>query len=144
MNIEELRNIRHIFIESCPSLPKPQDVEFWSSTRKKRVKNLCEMYGAENLKNLIFDKVEKSDFLTNRSGKWAGCSFDWIIKPENVQKIAEGNYDNRASSGGYENPNRSYDIEKAIIEAEDDQLVYIKNAKRRLERKNEKKARNSG
>ncbi len=130
MNIEELRNIRHIFIESCPSLPKPQDVEFWSSTRKKRVKNLCDMYGAENLKSLIFDKVEKSDFLTNRSGKWAGCSFDWIIKPENVQKIAEGNYDNRASSVGYENPNRSYDIEKAIKKAERTP-TYVKKSQRR-------------
>lgn len=114
MSSEELRKIRHMFIECCPSLPKPQDVDFWSSTRKKRVRVLITMYGVENVKAMIFDKVEQSDFLTNRSGKWSGCSFDWIIKPENVQKIIEGNYDNKTTIN---NANRSYDLDAAMFEA---------------------------
>ena len=41
-------------------------------------------------------KAEASDFLTGRNGGWGGCGFDWILKPANLSKILEGNYDNRA------------------------------------------------
>lgn len=128
MNSEELRDIRHLFIECCPSLPKPQDVEFWSAVRKKRTKSLLGLYGRDGLKEKLFDKVEKSDFLTNRSGKWSGCSFDWIIKPENVQKIVEGNYDNRDA----DKPNQhSYDIEAAIKKSENVPNYFDLKKKRR-------------
>ncbi len=52
----------------------------------------------------FFELVHSSDFLSGRNGKWLNCSFDWIIKPSNRQKILEGNYhkDNKNSgnSGG--------------------------------------------
>lgn len=37
----------------------------------------------------VFAKVERSDFL--REGRF--CTFDWIMKRANFQKIIEGNYD---------------------------------------------------
>lgn len=40
----------------------------------------------------FFRKVADSSFLC---GAWKGCGFDWIVKPANLQKIVEGNYDNR-------------------------------------------------
>ena len=40
----------------------------------------------------VFGKVEASPFLRG-DGKWKGCTFDWIIKRANFQKILEGNYD---------------------------------------------------
>ena len=43
----------------------------------------------------FFERVEKSDFLSNRQGNFTSCSFDWIIREKNRQKILEGNYDNK-------------------------------------------------
>ena len=47
----------------------------------------------------VFKKVEQSDFLTGRTGNWR-CSFDWVLKPSNWQKISEGNYDNKRGDCG--------------------------------------------
>ena len=43
----------------------------------------------------LFRFIDKSDFLTGRNGAWMSCSFDWIIKSDNLVKIIEGNYDNK-------------------------------------------------
>ncbi len=40
----------------------------------------------------LFEKVEKSDFLSGRKGGWR-ADFDWIMKPEHILKILEGKYD---------------------------------------------------
>lgn len=40
----------------------------------------------------FFPMIAESEFLTGRNGKWTNCSFDWIIKPSNFQKIREGTY----------------------------------------------------
>jgi hypothetical protein len=40
----------------------------------------------------VFGKVEASPFLRG-DGKWQGCTFDWVMKRANFQKIIEGNYD---------------------------------------------------
>ena len=50
-------------------------------------------------------KVESSDFLSGRSGKWH-ATFDWIINPSNAVKIIEGNYSGKAKA------NSSYDIDE--------------------------------
>jgi hypothetical protein len=42
----------------------------------------------------LFQRVEQSDFLSGRNGKWNGCSFSWIINTPNTSKIIAGNYDN--------------------------------------------------
>lgn len=36
--------------------------------------------------------VEESEFLSGRSGKWAGANFDWLLNPKNFRKVIEGNY----------------------------------------------------
>ena len=41
-------------------------------------------------------KVAESDYLTGRSGKWYGCGFDWLFVKNNMIKVLEGNYANRA------------------------------------------------
>ncbi|MGN1131857.1 MAG: helix-turn-helix domain-containing protein, partial [Ruminococcus sp.] len=102
------------FSEICKSLPKPQEI----TPERKRLID-C---GEEKLKEYgktfeeFFRAVEESDFLSGRSGKWTGCSFDWILKPLNMVKILEGNYTNqegvstfRGFSGG---KNVSYDIDE--------------------------------
>ena len=44
----------------------------------------------------VIDKVSKSDFLCGNKGdgEWK-ANFDWIMKPDNFQKIIEGAYDNK-------------------------------------------------
>jgi hypothetical protein len=41
------------------------------------------------------ERVEASDFLSGRTGKWTSCNVDWLLKPANFTKVLEGNYDNR-------------------------------------------------
>lgn len=45
----------------------------------------------------LFKKVQRSDFLTGRSGKWKGCSLSWVLATENLQRIRRGVYDNPRS-----------------------------------------------
>lgn len=98
---------RNAFLKYCPSLPKPEDSENWSDGRKKRIRDK-KMTAVEM--STVFERVEKSDFLSGRNGKWSGCSLDWILKPENWKKIIEGNYDNRGPAKPEHKP--SYDIEE--------------------------------
>ena len=100
--------VRKSFITDCPSLPKPNAIAKWTDGRKKSVRD--KKISAEEFTE-VFKRIEKSDFLTGRNGKWHGCSFDWILKPSNWQKINEGNYDNR---GGPEPPGHepTFDIDE--------------------------------
>lgn len=94
---------RNVFCECCPSLPKPQPVKDWTAGRRKSLR--AKKVSLEEFRD-VCKKIERSDFLTGRSGKWAGCSLDWILKPANWSKIIEGNYNSRNSR------NSSYDIEE--------------------------------
>jgi hypothetical protein len=42
----------------------------------------------------FFQRVNESDFLSGRNGKWPACNFDWLVAPSNFLKVWEGNYDN--------------------------------------------------
>ena len=100
--------VRSAFISNCPSLPKPNGVSKWTPARKKAVKD--KKISVEEFTE-VFKRIEESNFLTGRTGSWHGCSFDWILKPANWQKISEGNYDNR---GGSEPPGHepTFDIDE--------------------------------
>lgn len=86
---ESFSTYREIFVESCPSLPQPEPVELWSQRRKGMLRNLG--VPPEEFRQ-VCQMVEDSDFLTGRSGKWYGCSLDWLLQPANWQKVREGNY----------------------------------------------------
>lgn len=123
--INHLCLIRNSFLSLCPSLPAPMDIPSWTSKRKSAVLN-CGLT-VEAIQTL-FKRVEKSDFLTGRNGKWQGCSIDWIFKSENMSKIIEGNFDNKekqaknANSGMQlhtkaeeENSNEEWDGKKWVL-----------------------------
>ena len=42
-----------------------------------------------------FRRVAMSDFLTGRSGKWKGCSLEWLLKPDTIAKVLGGFYEDR-------------------------------------------------
>ena len=82
------------FNSVCVSLPKVQKL---NDKRRRAVKNAGRLLGDVSFDEL-FARVERSDFLTGRSGKWSGCGFDWVLQPSNLTKILEGNYDNKQAA----------------------------------------------
>lgn len=107
LNYDEFRTA---FILSCPSLPAPNSADKWSASRKKAIR---EKNMTANQMKAVFVRIEKSDFLSGRSGKWTGCSIDWILNPANWQKITEGNYDNREQTKPQQKKNHgSYDLDE--------------------------------
>lgn len=88
--------------EVCVSLPK---VLRLSDARRDKVKARLREWGGDNPEEMIakarefFNRIEASDFLTGRSGKWK-ASFDWLFDSRNNWiKVAEGNYDNKRGNG---------------------------------------------
>ena len=79
-----------LFNRTCPSLPKVRDL---TDARKKAIAARMKEHNTMDDFREVFAAVERSSFLTGRSGSWHGCGFDWILRPSNWQKIKEGNYD---------------------------------------------------
>ena len=60
---------------------------------------------------MAIEKAGSSEFLLGKAKNTEGhqtwkVSFDWIIKPDNLQKTLEGNYDNSGSAS----PNRFHNF----------------------------------
>lgn len=66
--------------------------------RGRMVKRRILDYGTEAVLTAI-QNVGESDFLMGRIGRFQ-ATFDWFIRPNNFQKVLEGNYRNRSSDGG--------------------------------------------
>lgn len=60
-------------------------------TRRQSVRARIAQYDLSDFVT-VFGKIEASGFLRGDTG-WRGCSFDWVMKRQNFQKIIEGNYD---------------------------------------------------
>ena len=78
-----------LFNTICISLPQ---VRLLTKKREGHIKTLLSTLEKSGCTPIEFlKKVENSDFLSGRSGKWR-ATFDWIIQPSNAVKIIEGNY----------------------------------------------------
>lgn len=75
--------------------PKVRDL---TGSRRQAIKARITQYSLDDFL-LVFEKIERSQFL--RDGSF--CTFDWVMKAANFQKIIEGNYDKSTSS-----PKRSF------------------------------------
>lgn len=98
------------FHATCPDLP---GIRALNDARKTKIRSLVKELdklkifpGVEPEKKLhvIFQAAQNSDFLSGRSGKWNGCSFDWLINKTNALKVLEGQYQNK---GGVSNARRT-------------------------------------
>lgn len=98
------------FHATCPDLP---GIRALNDARKAKIRSLVKELdklkifpGVESEKKLhvIFQAAQNSDFLSGRSGKWNGCSFDWLINKTNALKVLEGQYQNK---GGVSNAGRT-------------------------------------
>lgn len=87
------KKIMELFNKTCTSFPQIQSIE---GQRRLHVATHWKKHQSLDFFETLFKKAEASDFLTGRSGAWK-ANFDWIIKPSNVPKILEGNYDNKTA-----------------------------------------------
>jgi hypothetical protein len=86
-------SVTKAFGDHLGALPQPRDM---TEKRKKAIRSIVKRggrYAEPDFFARFFAYVAKSDFLMGRGAKpWHGCCFDWLLKPENFQKIIEGNY----------------------------------------------------
>lgn len=93
----DYKSIVESFNKTCTSLPGVREI---NDKRRKAIRSAYKQAEAAGGFTSLFERVESSDFLTGRKGNWNGCGFDWILKPANLTKIIEGNYDNKADKPG--------------------------------------------
>lgn len=99
-NRNEFLEIANLFNAICLTLTPVQSM---TDERIRKIFLIQQQYGNNFDYESLFKRVEKSDFLTGRNGKWytAGekkANFDWIMKLDNIKKILSGLYDNRESN----------------------------------------------
>lgn len=81
--------------EALPHLPQPDDAANWNKTRRGYVKaRWDESAKRQSLDwwRRYFNHVAKSAFLTGKTPEQFEATFDWLMKPTNMQKVIEGNY----------------------------------------------------
>lgn len=83
-------HVVEVWNQVAPKLGKPK-VRDLTPSRRQLLKARIGRHGLEDFRS-VFGKIERSAFLRGDTG-WAGCTFDWVFKQANFQKILEGNYD---------------------------------------------------
>lgn len=81
------------FNEVCVSLPS---ITKLTDKRKRAIDKVFvkeKVIDMEEYDKLLV-KTEASDFLTGREGSWR-ANFDWLMNPNNIAKVIDGNYDNK-------------------------------------------------
>ncbi len=71
-----------------------------TSSREAAIRDITTIVNKWGGFEKLFEVVQASDFLCGKNKlKWK-CTFDWIIKKDNVVKIMEGNFNNQAVKEG--------------------------------------------
>ncbi len=96
VNAEKCREIITLFNAVCLTLTPVRHI---TKNRIRKIVLIQQHYGDNFDFESCFKKVEKSDFLTGRNGRWDSggetkANFDWIMKLDNISKIQSGAYDN--------------------------------------------------
>lgn len=101
------QKIRQLYNQSLPELPQciSSNATFDKNLRA-RWREDCDRQSLEWW-SWFFQIVKESDFLMGRTRQGFQCSFDWLIKPTNMSKVINGNYQNRVNGGFAELPRRS-------------------------------------
>ena len=102
--LPDFNRVMDSYNECCHSLPKVRKL----TDRRKRLIEKAEGLLGDNSFEELFRRVENSDFLSGRSEKWTGCSFDWLLREDNLVRVLEGVFDNPVRCDFQ----RSYDIDE--------------------------------
>ena len=104
---DDVTEIISLFDRICSGIPRSSSPD----TLQRRIiqaKSALNGTGFEE----YFRRVAMSDFLTGRSGKWKGCTLEWLLKPDTIAKVLGGFYEDRGLPEPPPHPRRktSYDI----------------------------------
>lgn len=95
--------------QNCGSLPKATKL----TEKRKRAIRTCMAQGfAVNEICEAFCKAASTPFLTGENERFWRANFDFIIKPDNMQKILEGAYGSSATQGVH-----SYNVDLIVQHA---------------------------
>lgn len=89
-------------IDEWRKVAKPLRLSCWEKLTPKRrrlINSRLADYGFEAIVQAI-EHVPKSAFLRGDRGDWNGADLDFLTRPDSVQKILEGKYDDRAKQNG--------------------------------------------
>ena len=104
------------FFNADTSFDNVESINEW---QLGQLKSAIDQFGADAIKS-AFSKAEKSSFLSGRkTPDWKAC-FGWLIKPENIQNILKGKYDD------YESKRISLDpecYESSLPDDDDDEII---------------------
>ncbi len=81
--------IVRLFNFICADLPGVENITY---QRAGKIRACWNMYPALSTFEEAFDKVLQSDFLMGKNNRGWQATFDWIMDPENMTKVLEGNY----------------------------------------------------
>ena len=99
---KEAREVIDLYNVICIDSPRALLEKNKKTGKEKTSDNKKKLIGAAIKSGVdfkeLFIKVSESDFLCGRKGDGRKFGFDWILKPQNRQKILEGCYDNHEPS----------------------------------------------
>lgn len=101
--VQDLFNKTCIFFKPCMTIGKAS---------LPKIKELGQQYTLDEIRE-VFERANKSRFLQGCNDRNWSATFDWIITPENFEKIKDGNYDNsNTQKSSYQNYiHGNYDFE---------------------------------
>ena len=83
------KDVVEVWNELAVKIGKPK-VRDLTPERRQLLKGRIAQYKLDDFVQ-VFNNIERSPFLRGEQG-WKGCTFDWVFKKGNFQKILEGNY----------------------------------------------------
>ena len=83
------RHVMEFWNQTAQQLGKPK-VRDLTPERRDLLKARIGQYSIDDFVT-VFENIKTSPFLRGDNG-WRGCTFDWVFKKSNFQKILEGNY----------------------------------------------------
>ena len=110
------KEIADLFKSLCPSFSSVQVI---TESMKTDIAESLKQYTDEQIKT-AFTKAEQSSFLKGDNERKWKASFDWLVKPENIAKVLNGNYDDQKDTSG-----RSYDLEAYERMTAEKSPVYV-------------------
>lgn len=115
----DYQQVIDLYNASCGTMPK---VTKLTDKRKRSIKAcIAQGYTVEDLGN-AFQKAAQTPFLTGENERSWRANFDFIIKPDNLLKILEGNYGAAPAA----QKSHSYDLDLLVNHAINDVLKYDK------------------
>lgn len=96
-----------LYNSHCNALPQ---VKTLNEKRKRLIKRVAREVSEDDLLTAL-NKANTNPFLRGDNGGWR-ANFDWLMKPDNITKVLEGNYDRGKSQNS---TNKDYDTDFGVV-----------------------------